>query len=255
MSDFLVNLDGFSDSSVRGGEVEKYRGKRGVTDRLGFIYTRTPLTSFSKEKLTEMAPRVESGDMEKATLDGKHYIHQISPVAARVHYNEKFKNLGVFFCLSKPGHTEVCCENAGKPTLKIGMLVVHYQTDKSGALNKPFNYVVKPWIFSEAKYNSLKMKNKEFPLISHDLMVTCTEEDYQKLDFSPCKDAAWRANSDVENQILDEAASMMQTLQRELGRERNLDELREAFGLSSGAVPADTPSADDLSELLAQFGN
>jgi len=39
---------------------------------------------------------------------------------------------------------------------------------------------VKPWVMSRDKYNRLKRLNESHPLALHDVIVTCTDGDYQK---------------------------------------------------------------------------
>jgi len=253
MSDFLIDLDGFSDETIKGTDVEKYVGKKGVTDRLGLIYHRVPLSEIPKDKLASIKQKLESGEIERSKVNGVEYINQLKPWAARVHYDDKF-GLNYFFCLSTPGKKEVCCEKFGQPKVRISVIVAHYATNKDGKLNAPMSYNLKPWVFNEQKYTSLKSKNAEFPLLSRDILVTCKEDQFQQLDFTPCKDSAWRANKDLENAVYEESLSLYAAAERALGRERTLDEVNEAMGIASGLVPTDSDSVD-LSSILAEFGS
>lgn len=252
-SEYLLDIDGFSDSSIKGNDVERYKGKKGVTDRVGFVYSRTAVSDIPKSKLQSVSEQLKSGTAEKRTIAGVDYILQPKPFAAKVHFSEAHKQLGYFFCLSTPGTKSLCCEKLGQPSLRLVSKICHYHTDKNGKPSSPLGYTLKLWVYTENKYLALKTKNDEFPLVVHDLLLNTSEETYQKMDVTPCKDALWRLKPDLEDQIYEESLTLDKAAEQALGRERSLDEIKEAFGISTSEIPE--TGSDDLSSLLDQFGS
>ena len=197
---------GFHNESVSGDKVEKYKGRKGYTDRLGF-----PLPS-----------RVRIAD---------------------THYKEKH-------ILCKKG---VCCEKLGPPTKRIGCVVVQYASDKNGKLEQPFRWTVKHWIFSGKKYEELRSINEEHQLATHDLKVTCIEEQYQQLKFVPCNEAAWSKSDEQKKQIVGAAEVVLGKIY--LGANLEGDELREFLGMDSSPVAggSDPTSDQELDDILTNI--
>lgn len=81
----------------------------------------------------------------------------------------------------------LCCE-VNAPAARFATVVAVYDVDKKGNLRgKDFDLQI--WLFSGAKFGQLKTLNKEFPFKDHDLLITCTDEDFQKLTIMPAKDS------------------------------------------------------------------
>ena len=114
---------------------------------------------------------------------------------AKIHFHQRF-----FLC--KNG---ICCDRLGSPKYRIGVVLLKYSTDRLGALQKPFEYSLLPWIFSEPNFVRLKTLNNEFPLTTHDVQISCTNEEYQHLDITPCKESVWQMKEELKTKILGEA--------------------------------------------------
>ena len=78
----------------------------------------------------------------------------------------------------------------GSPKQNIATILLVWPTDKEGDLDGASfkagkGWKVQPWVFSTDKYNTIKKSNKRFPLLKHDLALSCTDAQYQKMTFSP----------------------------------------------------------------------
>ena len=205
----------FGDIEVKSKYAEKYKGKVGETHRIGIIY-----------------PKVGGGPFEEGFT----------------HYVDKH-----FFC--KNG---VCCEKKGPPDQRFACLVVQYKTDKQGRIIQtgntiPFDHSVKAWVVGAKKMKQLLQKNGEFPLKSHDLMVTCEgNEDYQNLDFTPCKESVWQMKPEFKETILLQSERMRNDLKNNLGQDLSTDEIKELFGLNAAVDISNVlTNTEDVNKLLA----
>lgn len=174
MSDTNVNEVTWDDESIKLSELVFFKGEKNVKKR---IFIMTP------------APKV-----------------------ARIHYKDKY-----FFCHStfenKDG-TQVmtkkakCCEALGDPGLRFGVVVCVFDTKKDGMIKprdkqKPgeMDFEFQIWRFREDKFGSLKTKHSEWDLTKHDLMLTCTEEQYQRIEIDVMKGAWMNDNTELGKRI------------------------------------------------------
>jgi hypothetical protein len=129
-----------------------------------------------------------------------------------------------------------CCEKFGAPTSTVATIILQYPTNKDGEINKSelADYKktckVLPWIFSGEKYFDLKRRNKNNPLVKHDLEVTCKDPKYQKLDVIPAGEAIWLKNEEFKKFVMVQVANLEPNLEKQLGKKMTADEIKEAFG-------------------------
>lgn len=124
------------------------------------------------------------------------YIMTQKPFLARVHYHQ-----GYFLCHSKYEIKDgvqqriekgKCCELLSTdPILRFGVIVLLYDTKPDGSLKskdpKSLDFEFQIWLFGPDKFQTLKSQHAEWNLLEHDLQVTCSEEQYQKLEISPLR--------------------------------------------------------------------
>lgn len=144
----------------------------------------------------------------KGIKDQKNRIRIVTdkPKMARIHYHD-----GYFLCLSKyetvegaqtRTKTEKCCELVGQePALRFGVVVAVYDTMKDGTIKNVYktkpeamDFELQIWIFGEKTFQNLKAKHQEWDLTKHDLIVACTNEQYQHLDIDVTK-STWAIDS------------------------------------------------------------
>lgn len=158
---------------------------------------------------------------------------------SKVHYKDRF-----FLC--KKGS---CCEKLGPSKWRVGSVIVKYSTDRQGNLKKPFSYELYPWIFSEQTYIKLKNVNSEFPLATHDVKISCTNEEYQHLDIAPCQESVWTTKEEIKQEIIKEAKSIWDSIKRSIAGDLSVEEINDLLGISSGPGK-DPTSSIDLDSVL-----
>jgi len=215
MSEFLD----FGEVTVKTKFSEKYKGTPGKKDRLAIIWP-------------------------KDTTNGA------GPFGTRnTHFSDKY-----FVC--KEG---VCCDKLGPSSQRFVCIVVHYSTNKDGTIIKqegektPFDFKVKPWVFTSKKFNQLKSLHQEWDLKKHDFTVSCTgDEKFQDLEFVPCKESIWQLKPEFMDVIYRESEAMRGTLTRELGAELTTDEIKELLGVGITQPSEMISNESDLNDILDQ---
>lgn len=204
-----------------------------------------------------MADNIETFGFEKEDIRGGIYdkykakkgeIHRLGILytdpksmfaGAKVHFNTRF-----FLC--KKG---LCCEKCGVAKWRVGSVIIKYATDRQGMVKQPFSYELLPWMFSETNFGKLKSLNADFPLATHDIKVSCTNDEYQHLDITPCTESIWGAKEAVKNQILLEAKPIWDYVKRSIASDLSLEEIKDLLGLATTAG-SDPTSKLDLDKVL-----
>lgn len=178
-------------------------------------------------------------------------------VGAPRHY---MKGVG-YFINKGPEYTKIAGE---PPKTRIATIIVKWPTRRDGKLDgaaiQAGDFEVMFWIFDEGKYSEIKPISNEWPLGNHDLKINCSDGQFQKMSFSPCKDSLLRklvekgANNPLVAKIISEAQALLPKVNDQIGRELTLDQIREKLSGGSGAgpsaTPADTVAAGDIDEAL-----
>lgn len=157
----------------------------------------------------------------------------------KIHYKDKY-----FIC--KKGK---CCEVLGPAKWRVGSVIAVYGTDKQGNIKKPFSYELYPWVFSEQTYIKLKNVNGEFPLATHDIKVSCTNEDYQNLDIIACNECVWTAKEELKKVILESAKPIWENVKRTIASDLSVEDINDLLGITK--VTAEDPTSKiDLESVL-----
>lgn len=218
-----VSKTSFEDDSIRAYDFDLYKGRNGVTDRIGILVP---------------------GEI----------------TFGRVHYT---KEAGYFLCHSEwkmSGGQEICskvapcCDKLEAPRKRFACLVIHYNTLPNGGLVKPFSYQLKLWRFSDDRYIVLRELNKEFPLAQHDIKITCTDDTFQKMTIQACRDRV--VNTDAFKKAyggdMDAWVNASKTkLDKQVGKTFTATELLEKLGMAQAPaiVQQEAPIAD-VEDLL-----
>lgn len=213
MSDAFLD---FNDIEVKSGFKERYKGVAGEHHRIGLIYPKE---------------------------DGKGPF-----VVGNTHYEDKY-----FYC--KDG---ICCDKLGPSKQRFACLVIKYRTNKDGTLKKdagdgkiPFGFEVLEWVFTAKKFNQLKALHSEWDLKTIDIKISCGDnEAFQDLTFTPCRESLWRSKPEYVEAVHREAEAMRPHLNKALGQDLSIAEIKELLGLES-TNPSDViSSSDDLDDIL-----
>lgn len=223
-----VSETDFNDNTVRSADVAIYKGRAGVTDRIGIV-------------------------------------NPSKVMVARTHYQ---KGLGYVLCTSEfklHGETEVlhraapCCQHLtgeAESSKRVSCIIAQYDTKPDGSLIKPFGWKLLVWRFSDDKYDQLKNINAEWSLNEHDLLINCTDEKYQRITINVCKQSILRGDAfqkEFGEQLNVQAEALRPKLIRMLGKKLTAQELTEKLGktqtpsIVSGSI--DSPITD-LADML-----
>ena len=219
---------------LSGGKLEAWRGKKGETDRIAIVYFK-PKAEWNED---------ENGDapLEMWDTDGP----------CRFKGQDIFfkKGTGLGYTIYKGKDPAIIKALGGEPKGRIGTLVVKYRTDEEGNPMKPINpstgWKVMPWYFSRKMVDQLKRVNRENPLHTSDLVVTCNNQDYQHLEFIGSSQCLWRHNEELKAAILAAAHKLAPRIPEGIGRERDEDELREKLGMQTNIGTDTETNYDDL---------
>jgi hypothetical protein len=207
------------------GRPERYRGREGVTDRIGFVFFRVDPGS--------------KPDLSKPRL-----------VAARVQFHPQLHSV-----ISRQGEPDadesIWARFPEPPRLKAATLVLRYPTDPKGRVQKdqfaaPIPMLV--WEFGAPIFERLKklheeQKAKGSSLGAVDVSCTCTNERYQRFELRVAGPAIWRMREEYAARTVERASKHYSQIT--VGRDLTDEQLRQELGLITSAE-VEEPSFDTL---------
>ena len=142
-----------------------------------------------------------------------------------------------------PSHNKdlmkACIAHGGgkDPTTKFGTVVLHYDTNMYGQIDPNGRFKLEALIFGSEKWNILKRRHQEWGLSAHDILVTCTEPNYQKHDYEVARESLWAAApEEMRKDILEKAENLFNgALNRLMGFSRTDQEIVQF--LQTGRMP------------------
>lgn len=228
----MSDLIGFGQNDgklINNGRLQKYKGKENYTDRIALVW-------FFQD---------DDGEYLMSPGDAAAGIDADTPKfeASLYHYVD-----GLGYIKPKGDYT---IQRFGAPKRRAGTYVIKYNTDRQGTPKKPLSYELMEWQISSNKYQKLAAIHSEFPLVYHDLKVTCDGEQYQKLSFSPCNgEALWRRVPEMKEEIL---AAVKEQGGLSLARDLPLEEIKAHLGDVPNVV-GDGEDDTDFDDLLSDLG-
>lgn len=214
MSNKHVEDVGFGDERVEVSNFVRYKGVKGQTDRIAF------LSSNVKRVFT-------------------HY------------HNDQY-----FRCLSTEAKTGICCQNLKSPDQRFGVVIFHYTTDPQGDLvdESKLQGSIKIWPFSETKYTDLTGFNRKFLLLTKDfdteqfdMEILCTDDNFQKMTFTPCREAHWKKNQKWFDQLILKEVKASERMSKMMGKDLTEDEVRVILELNKVSSMSEIqPQGEDI---------
>lgn len=219
--------------------------------------------------MTDFNDEVSKYEFELYTgkVNEVHHLQVLRPdqiARGRSHFHEKLKS-GVLcnsvYTLGADGRellTEErnCCKWLGSSSPRFAVLVVQYGTLPNGQIiTNPFKYYLKVWRFGVDKFNTLKQINRDFPLASHDITISCSDEKFQKLTINPKSNAIInhpQFPGDHKKIILDWANSSISKLPEQMGRKFPDDQQLYAALQQAGVVVAGAPGGPAMPQMVPQ---
>jgi hypothetical protein len=254
---------------VNTGKVDWYKGEKGRTDRVAFVYFHTYELNALKKAL-RANPKLDDAGKKKvveevrsglATKLGKaaDQLTQIDLLDTGevkfkvndVHYKE---GQGFGYILSRLGKDGEAADEvwrklpAAKTTVTTALVI--YPTTRDGDLEKERlarDTKVVPWKFSGDKWDKIRHINKGLQESGHtigeyDLLFACKDTQYQKIEITQSGPALWRRNPDFARLVLTKALAVYDKLMP--ARAMTTEELRDKLGMGGGAAAPGSDIAD-----------
>lgn len=201
---------------------------------------------------------VETAQFERYK-GGKNRIDRISIVSSKLYrahayYHESTKN--TFRAPTNPAVLKAVKDAMGEPSQRFAFALFHYQTDDHGNLvdDKKCAGRMKIWRISDARYEELSQLHRQWPLLDagfgqpqHDLIIKCTEEQFQKMTFTPCPSAHWKSKEGWYNALKEKEKLAKGKINLALGLEKPDQEILALLG--SSAPPTSTGSTSNANDI------
>lgn len=231
---------GFGDNDETiGGSSKKFKLERGQEARVSFLWWKG--LDKGQPDLRSESPQFAGGP--------RHYM----------------KGVG-FFMDQGPEFSKI---SGAAPKIRIVTLIVKWpmvggKIDMAAV--QAGKYEVMPWIFDEAKYETIRGIHSEFHLGESDLKIACTDATFQKMTFTPYRQSILRTISEkpeaaaIWQKIVTIGQALLPNLPNEVGRLLTIEQVREKLlaangatggGVSNASAGAGSQDMDDaLSKLL-----
>jgi len=209
------------DKKVELSTFDRYKGRKGETDRLGLICGGLP----------------------------RGYIHYFGQGAT----GKSFR------CVSTATEKAICCDKLGAPQQKFGVILFKYVLDPQDASklldDTKCQGKIMLWVISESRYEELSNMHKQWPLLDapedfqtkqHDIMVKCTEEQYQKMVFTPVPTAQWKQKEAWYKALKMRLELAKPKLKQAMGKTMTLQEIKELLGAAPAVAPGTTDNVGDI---------
>jgi hypothetical protein len=157
----------------------------------------------------------------------------------KLHYHE---NTGSFLCFDG-----LCCDKLGFPKVRYLFPVVVYDTNKAG---KPVSKDVEVKVLQLGKelYEDITtIKEMHGDITNIDLLVTCKDEQYQRVSFTPAGKARWRRSSEIKKEVYNFWKKNHKHMIRAVGRELTEKEFIEEMEIND---INDSVSEDDFEDIF-----
>lgn len=222
------------------------------------------MTTPTADNVTLGDPNVETTNFAryKGTKNNSDRIAIIGSKLLRG-YNYFFEghNKKKLFIAPEAGKTlDFLKEQMGEPQQRFVLTLFHYRTDSDGLLvdDTKCQGKVKVWSVSEARYEELSALNSSWALMDggfdakqFDLICKCTDEKWQRMNFTPAPDAHWKSKQAWYDALKAKTELAKKAAADALGQKMSDEEIRAMLGGTS-APEGSTASADDidLSDVL-----
>ena len=157
-----------------------------------------PIVPF--ENRSSRLPQIKNFVVQERKVERIMLIEPI--VYVLTHYKQKY-----FKCLKSSLTDDTycpACKMIGKPKYRFATNVIAYKTDNNGDIVEPVQWEIKLWGHrDEGKINEIQRIKKEWKdLTTHDIKVSCSNEKFQNLGFTPTADAVWNRSKELHDKIM-----------------------------------------------------
>ena len=215
---------GFDEDSNLGNKIRRFKGNLNERYRFSFAWWKG-----SDQRKPQFTP-----DNPEA-----------SPCSPKFIAAKRFYVPGVGYFMDKGPEYQKIAGATGPGKVNVATLIISWPIDEKGNLNKTrFNegaFQVYPWIFSKDKYDTIKQNHDQFPLGLHDLSALCTDANFQKMTFTPCRENLFakliEKSPEMASKIHDQVIELIAALPNELAQDLTIDEIKTRLAKAGGAQP------------------
>lgn len=288
--DPLEDFDAYEDNDVGLGEEDKkyakgdrkqwFKGEKGAAYRVSFMYFH-PITRAIIQAARKKNPEISREDLTKLAKSalGKRaeelgkpadqlQDHEILNLdVAKFHRVEAHFKEGIGFAVSRLGmdgaEADAIWNMMGEKKSYFCTVLLVYPCNREGEVNKDMlkagNFDVKPWRLSAKVYGQLHqvaagLRSNDLSIASQDLILKCTNTDYQNFDIQPSGKALWRRIAPLQASVLPKVVALYDEMRKPF-RELSTADLAIKLGVSTAGTGGNQGSdvdADDFDELLDQ---
>jgi len=146
----------------------------------------------------------------------------------------------------------------------IATAVIVWPTMSNGKLDadlfKRDGGQVMSWVFGVDKYRQIEPNHVQHPFGGNDLIITCTDSQYQKMSFVSAPDNLFRelvSGKFAEKMgsrgqdLMSEVQGLVGGMMGEIARDLTLDQIREKLGGVSSSPVEDSGNVGDVDDMLA----
>lgn len=164
---------------------------------------------------------------------------------------------------------------ANKPRVYAATIVVNWPVDSKGKIDMsrvPTDTQVKYLLVDKTKYSDIKNLQDEFPFGANDLVVTCTDTQYQKITVRTTQknmfvECVQKAQTDPNGQIAGLVSALIPRI-KQIGERLNGSELANRYSVEeienrlrgalatpgrSGGSPAPSVTNEDIDDILGKL--
>lgn len=224
----------------------------------------------------------------KALLKDMTSTDEMSPVTPKFIGAQRYYKPGVGYVLHKgPEYSDLFGES---PKTYVATIIIEWPSDEKGNVTKDHMArlpKVVPWVFAKGRYQEIAAAHGQFPFGDHDLMVNCTDPQYQKMTFLPAKASLFRMfiqralgdevlekefgmtikgdkkapdkkAQEICQYILDTAKQVLRDLPDQIGKDLSIADIRQKLSGGSGSPVGgrnSAESAEDQQEIDNLLGD
>ncbi len=271
-----VGLSAEDKKHARSNQLEWFKGEKGRAYRVALVYFH-PMKAAIVKAVKKKNPAATKEDIlpiltkalaKRAEELGKS-PDQLEAYEQLDTSNVRFKKIeahykdGVGFVLSRLGkdgaEADAVWKTMGEPKSYFTTALLIYPTDREGNLaskDAGAGWTVMPWrfstrVFGDMHAKSASLRENSLSIATQDLLLKCTNTDYQNFDINPTGPALWAKNPKFSSAVLAKAFALYEKLIP--FREMSTADLKIKLGIGGGSSGSEESVTDeDFNALINQ---
>lgn len=171
---------------------------------------------------------------------------------------------GVGYVFDKGPEYQQFAGQGGSRT-SVASVIVIWPTHSNGKVDedafKRGDFQVKSWVFGVDKYRNIKDCHDNFSLDSNDIVITCTDSQYQKMTFVSAPKNLFRTMTESKNKAMQKQAKTLMTtvaslagdLNNTIAKDLTVAQIKERLGAEQGNPTGNSDSTADIDNMLGDL--